>query len=149
MRLTIESILALGPCRDYSPDRLRALFGGRRWVSHRTALRDRRVPAVDRVWLGIALLDERRKRLFACDCAEWALTREREAGREPDQRSWAAVEVSRRYADGRATDEALAAAWAAARAAWAARVAWAARDAEAAAGEWQIERLVRWIEGGE
>jgi len=42
-------------------------------------------------------------RLFACDCAERALKRERKAGREPDKRSWAAIIVARRYANGEAT----------------------------------------------
>ncbi|HEU4752229.1 MAG TPA: hypothetical protein VFU47_03900, partial [Armatimonadota bacterium] len=60
----------------------------------------------------------RELRLFACDCAERALTQEREAGREPDPRSWAAIEVARRYAAGEATVPQLtaagAAAWAAA-----------------------------------
>jgi hypothetical protein len=40
--------------------------------------------------------DERTARLFACDCAERALLREREAGREPDERAWQAVRVARR-----------------------------------------------------
>jgi hypothetical protein len=77
---------------------------------------------------------------FACWCAEQALLREREAGREPDVRSWAAIEVKRRWLKGEATDTELDAAWAAARAAaggvsWdAARAAWdAARAAWAAA----------------
>ena len=39
-------------------------------------------------------------RLFAADCAERALLRERELGREPDDRSWAAVLTARRYANG-------------------------------------------------
>ena len=42
-------------------------------------------------------------RLFTCDCAERALQREREDGREPDARSWAAIEVSRLYIAGEAT----------------------------------------------
>ena len=58
-------------------------------------------------------------RLFACDCAERALTAEREAGREPDKRSWTAIEVARRFAEGNATLEELSAArsaaWMAAR----------------------------------
>ena len=57
---------------------------------------------------------ERELRLFACDCAERALTREREAGREPDPRSLDAIEVDRRYANGQASvSELAAAAWAA------------------------------------
>ena len=88
---------------------------------------------------------ERAARLFATDCAERALRREREAGREPDARSWRAVAVARAFVRGEATDVELAAArdaardaaraatWAAAGAAtWAAAGA-AARDAARAA----------------
>ncbi len=71
-------------------------------------------------------------RLWACDCAERALTREREAGREPDARSWRAIEVARGFAAGTATREELAAASDAA--SDAASAAWdAARDAASAA----------------
>ena len=72
-------------------------------------------------------------RLFAVACARRALEREREAGREPDTRSWNALTV--------ATDEQLIAARAAS---WA--VVWAAEDAaraaEDAAGDaaWAAER---------
>ncbi|MHB8533391.1 MAG: hypothetical protein ACYDC2_11795, partial [Solirubrobacteraceae bacterium] len=106
-------------------------------------------------------------RLFACDCAERALGRERAAGREPDARSWKAVAVARTYAEGQATalelDAARDAAWAAARdaagaaawdaaraAAWAA--AWAAgRDAAWAAGRdaaWAAARAAAWAAAG-
>ena len=67
---------------------------------------------------------------FACDCATQALERERVAGREPDPRSWRAVEVKRAWLDGKATDAELTAARAAAWvAAWDAARA-AARDAQ-------------------
>ena len=46
-------------------------------------------------------LDTRQRKLFACDCAERALLRARLLGYEPDPRSWAAVEVSRQYAEGK------------------------------------------------
>jgi hypothetical protein len=115
-------------------------------------------------------------RLYACDCAERALLREREAGREPDLRSWTAIAVSRRYARGDATEADLraakidaraavldaraatlsalwsaagAAAWNAAGAAvWAtARAAGdAAKDAER---QWQAERLAWYLQASE
>lgn len=44
---------------------------------------------------------------FMCWCAEQALLREREAGREPDPRSWKAIEVKRKWLKGEATDEEL------------------------------------------
>ena len=74
-------------------------------------------------------------REFACDCAERALLRERAAGREPGPGSWAAVDVSRRYARGETTPTELAVARDAARAAaWA--VAWDAARAAAWAAAW-------------
>src|SRR5690606_5004549 len=70
---------------------------------------------------------------FGLWCAEQALQRERAAGREPDPRSWKALEVKRRWLAGDAGDDELAAARAAARdAAWDAAVA-PARDAAVAA----------------
>ena len=91
-------------------------------------------------------------RLWVCDCAERALLREREAGREPDLRSWRAIEVARRFANGAATaeelDAARAAAWDAARDARAAarEAVWDAWDAAGDAAcpdevEWQRSRL--------
>src|SRR5690606_24052557 len=73
-------------------------------------------------------------RLFAADCAEAALLGERMSGREPDERTWAAVDAARRYARGEIQFAALSATWEAAwEAAAAARDAWdaarAARDA--------------------
>ena len=66
--------------------------------------------------------NERTARLFAVDCATRALNREKKAGRTPDKRSYDALKVARRFANGEATSAELAAAWAA---------AWdAARDAE-------------------
>ena len=72
-------------------------------------------------------------RRFACDCAERALEREREHDREPDERSWNAVRVARRYAFGKATKAELDAAWDAARA------------AGAAEQEWQYHRLLHLV----
>ncbi len=73
----------------------------------------------------------RELRLYACWCARRALTREREAGREPDPRLWAAIEVSERYAVGEATDDGLSAAWSAA---WYA--AWSAARSAAESAAW-------------
>ena len=68
---------------------------------------------------------------FACWCAEQALLQEREAGREPDPRSWAAVDAKRKWLRGEITDSELAAVWAAA---WAAARAATRVAARAAAG---------------
>jgi hypothetical protein len=52
----------------------------------------------------IAVRDGKRTLLlWVAECAERALLREREAGREPDKRSWKAIDVIRLFADGKAT----------------------------------------------
>ncbi len=66
---------------------------------------------------------------FVCQWAEQALLKEREAGREPDARSWKAIDAKRAWLAGKADDRELAAAAAArdvASAAWAddASAAW-------------------------
>ncbi len=84
---------------------------------------------------------------FVCQWAEQALLKEREAGREPDARSWKAIDAKRAWLAGKMDDQELAAAadagaaaardataardaaWATIWAARAARNAWAARDA--------------------
>ena len=80
---------------------------------------------------------------FACWCAEQALLRERAAGREPDPRSWAAIEAKRKWLCGEISDEELdatrAAAWDAAEAA-----AWAAARAAARAAAWAAARAAAW-----
>jgi hypothetical protein len=87
---------------------------------------------------------------FACWCAEQALLQEREAGREPDPRSWAAIEAKRKWLRGEITDSELAAAreaaWAATRAAareaaWAATkaAAWVAARAATRAAAWDVQ----------
>ena len=47
---------------------------------------------------------------FACWCADRSLSREREVGREPDQRSWNAIAAKRAWLRGEIGDEQLAAA---------------------------------------
>ena len=71
---------------------------------------------------------------FACLVAEKTLTTEK----IEDERSWNAIEVKRRWLNGKASDEELAAAWDAARAA-----AWAAaRDVARAAQNTLLENLI-------
>ena len=103
--------------------------------------------------------NERTLRLFACRVAEDVLPIfEREY--PDDDRPRAAIETARRYADGKATPEELAAAraaaaaaaWAAGDAAWdaAAAAAWAARDAAGAARDavWAASAAARAAAGG-
>ena len=84
---------------------------------------------------------------FACRVAEDALNAERKAGREPDERSWAAIEAKRRWLRGEISDKELAAAWAAAGAA-----AWDAAGAAAWDAAWDAARAAarakynRWLD---
>ena len=96
--------------------------------------RDKMVYRRARVTSRVGILSARTLRLFAADCAERALLRERKAGRKPDARSWAAVQAARDYAEGRIDRTALRAAAAAAYDAYAAAAAaYAAYDAAYAA----------------
>jgi len=101
--------------------------------------------------------NKRTARLFACDCAEHVL---KYADTKHVGVLKNTIRVARRYANGKATDEERAAAYEAARAAyeaacealWAARAAyWAAYEAARAAREaernWQMKRLVEYING--
>jgi len=155
MTHTIDQLMACTPCYSYPRERIEALLPDPFSAENVAALR---IDTADRIWALIELLDARRQRLFACDCADRALSRVA----TPDPRGVAAVVVARRYANGDATVEELDAAWAAgcatrttARyAAWnaAGDAAWnaaasAAGDAErCAAGdaerEWQLAALV-------
>ena len=76
--------------------------------------------------------DDRIARLFSCDCAEWALS----LVEKPDPRSLEVVRVGRLFAIGKATQEELNAARAAARDA-----------ARAAAREYIRDRLFEYLEG--
>jgi len=97
---------------------------------------------------------EKELRLFACDCAERALLRERKQGREPDERSWEAIRVARAYANGQGSRQRLDAAWDAARdavvaAGWdaASDAAWAAGWDAASATAWAVGSATAWATG--
>ena len=90
---------------------------------------------MDNLYSLIEQLSECDQRLFACDCAERVL-HIYENEHPDDRRPHVAVEVARRYANGKATTEKLAAARAAASAA-----AWAAES------EWQTEQLMKLLGG--
>jgi len=139
--LTVRGCMAFKPCGAYDEERVTALWAGREALTPREvgALA---IPGEDRIWCLLTCfgLSDRTKRMFAAHVAANALHAERKRGREPDVRLWDAVRVAYDYANGNATDEQRAAAWAAA---WAAAgaAAWAAaRDATWAAGDATWER---------
>ncbi len=80
---------------------------------------------------------------FACWCATAALTAERDAGREPDPSTWAAVEAKRRWLRNEISDEELSAAGSAA---WSA--AWSAASSAAWSAAWSAARSAAWSAAG-
>jgi|SRR3989344_1058720 len=110
--ITVKQIMSWRPCPPWTEERVRDVFAGRRSLTPLEVCGLKDVPANDRlrVILREEVIPARELRLIACWCATRVLRAERVAGREPDERSWAAVAVSRRYADGLATAEELAAA---------------------------------------
>ena len=148
-RFTVDDVMAWGPC--LLREQVAALFGRRKYMTVDRLIKLDALPAEDKLWclLRPEVIPEKTLHALACDFAERALLREREAGREPDPRSWGVVEVKRLWINGHATDEELAAAWAAAWEAWAA--AWEARAAawEARAAAWEAARAAAWAAAGE
>lgn len=159
LKIDVDGVMALNPCQDYDRDRVHALLGDRRWsaVEIIREFRDQ-IPTRDILWLILRpeLIPKMTLHSLACDFAEHALLRERNAGREPDPRSWAVIAAKRLWFRGEATDDELAAACAAARdaagaaaraAAWAAArdAAWAAAGAAELCS--QLDRVLEVLEG--
>jgi hypothetical protein len=71
-------------------------------------------------------------RRFACDCAQRALMRERQEGREPDQRSWQMLWVMHRWLAHHSTDKDREEAWEAAR-----EASWPSGDTTASS-RWEV-----------
>ena len=145
-RVSIDTVLSWHPCEGYTRRKVTKLFAGRKTVSALNVL-DMKIPDTDKCWAAVRpeLLTDSQLHEVGLRYAERLLTAERGAGREPDPRSWAVLEVKRRWLKGEATDEELRKA---ARAAWAARTAgtaWAARTAgtawaaRAASAAWAAE----------
>ena len=163
-RITVDLVMSFNPC--YDRETINKLFAGKKWMLPTTVLKLDTVSYGDKLWLLCRsdFLDDKRWRLFACDCAERALPLFEKVYPE-DIRPRKSIETARLFANGDATREELAAAWAAAwarAAAWAAARAWAAAwaaararagaraAARARAGEqkWQLERLAMYLRGG-
>ena len=136
--ITYEQFLEFDPCYLYDPEKkalMESIAQRREHWSAMDILELENIPAADRLWavLREELIDAPILHEFACRCAERALSRVE----NPDPRSLRAIEIKRAWLRGKATDEELAAAWAAALAArhatWAAAEAAALDSAEAAA----------------
>ena len=139
MKITKRYLRKIGAC--YEDKELKELwgnaFGKRRSVTPLEFAKCNHPKKEDLLWVLLRkdIIPETELHELACKFAETALLAERKAGHEPHPSSWVAIETKRRWLRGEATDEELAAAWMAARAAaraaaWgAARAAWAASEA--------------------
>ena len=128
LSVTIDQVLSWKPCKEYTLERIERLFAGRETVNvHDVLAMD--ISDADKLWavLREELIPAETLHEFACRVAEKALLAEREAGKEPDERSWAAIDAKRKWLKGEATDEELASAEVVAWAAW--EVAWEAAEA--------------------
>ena len=147
MNLTIENILALRPCPDYTRERLVELFAGRQTVTLADVFAAK-ISHRDKVWLGLRVIPPQQCVQFAWRCAERAIRRVYDAGGGSlEWRAWAeeclrgkdrsasAAESAAVHAAWVGREDAAWAAWAAESAAWAAASAastWAAWAAVAA-----------------
>ena len=144
--VTVDDVMSWEPCEPHTRERVTSLFAGRARV---TALDvcAMDIPVKDILWAVLRedMIEGRVLHLFACWCAEQALIAEREAGREPDPASWAAIETKRRWLDGTASDDELKVARANA---WFAvgndaRATWATARGAAQAAAWATARAAR------
>ena len=139
--ITLADALGWNPC--YTDEKTtflaETLFPGKTEVSAMDILSvdPRKLSIKDQIWLVLhpELIGKPIAVEFACLCSERALRREQKAGREPRRDAWTAIEVTRRYMNGKASAEELQAAAAAAAEAAAeteAGAAWLAAAAAAA-----------------
>ena len=143
--LTIDLVMSWNPCKEYTLERVEELFAGREALTpQEVAALD--IPAKDKLWVLLRgeILPAEVLHELACKFAERPLLRERDAGREPDPRSWKAIEAKRAWLRGEINNEELEVARDAAGAAWAAtrNAAWdaamAATEAAVGAPAWDI-----------
>lgn len=139
--VTVDDVMSWGPCWDR--DEVEDAAGGQTSLTP-LEIADLKIKVSDRLWVLLRpeIIEEKHLHELACVFAECALAAAREAGREPDARSWAAIETKRKWLRGEATDEQLAAARGAERAAAEAAAPGGAWGAERAAErEWQLEQV--------
>jgi hypothetical protein len=132
--VTVDEVMAWGPCDSYPRERVEELWAGRRGLTALEIL-DLKVPGKDRLWavLRNEFFTDAELRELACDYAE-SVIGFYESKFPGDDRPRNAIRVARRFARGDATrdelSDAWSAAWSAADAALsAANDAWSAADA--------------------
>ena len=131
--VSFETIMSWKPCPDFPEARIKRLMRGRKALSIADILNMQSITHSDKLWAVLRndFFGDRKLRLIACDFAERVLP-VFEAEHPDDNRPRKAIEVSRRYAIGEATDEELGSARSVARcAAWCAMCA--SRSARCAA----------------
>ena len=141
--VSFKTIMAWEPCDDFPEVRIKRLMRGRKALSVADILRMRSITHDDKLWavLHNEFFTDRELRLMACDFAERVLPMF-EAEHPNDNRPRKAIEVSRRYSMGEATDEELGSARSVARcAAWCAMCV--SRSAAGYAA-WSAARAVEW-----
>ena len=153
LAVTIDNVMSWEPCKEYTRERVTALFAGRKTITALDVL-DMDIPAEDRLWAVLRMVPDPILHEFACRIAEAVLMRERRAGRESDLRYWAAIGAKRKWLWGEIDGKELYAAREAAQdVAWCAAwyAAWyAARNAaRSAAWEEQCAMLRRMLGVGE
>jgi hypothetical protein len=134
------------PCIAYPEAKVKKIIGRGKTPQEIAELR---IPAIDKAWclLHPGILSDDQMHELACRFAEDALKRERKAGREPDPRSWAAIDAKRKWLRKAITDNDLAAARAAAcAAAWDVARAAAMAAAMAAAYKRYIKMILDILE---
>lgn len=137
-KLNINDIRKLKPC--YEPTK----YVDENWVGTVIdILKMDEVPYDDRLWVATKFIDDKTNRLFAVWCAREAL----KLVDNPDQRSINACDVAERFANGKATEDELAAARDSSRDAARAAAKTAAKTAawdssRAAARERQIKHFI-------
>ena len=143
-RITVDLIMSLDPCEEYSRDRITKLFSGRKSVALKTVLKTDKIQHNDKLWLLLRtqFIPENDLHELACQFAEHVLPIF-ETEYSDDKRPRLAIEAKRKWLQGEITTNELKAArdaaWAAWDAPWAA--AWAARAARDAA--WAAKAAAR------
>ena len=130
---TLDDLAEWRPCWGMDDARIQTLAGKRkRFNSKQLTLLRGSFPEADWQWLAVKFLlhcgKDKVVYEFASRCSRHALEAERAAGREPDPRSWAAVEASLGFSQGTVESAALSAARSGALCAVSARSADGARD---------------------